>query len=119
MKKIIAFFLLVALQSTTHFSSAQLQFTPPEVDILDEPIGIDLTLKTAKLSNGVRLQYAEQGSFSGTPVIFLHGITDSWHSFESVLALLPGNIHAFAISQRGHGDSDRPLAGYTPKIFRS
>ena len=37
MKKIIASFLLVALQSTTHFSSAQLQFTPPEVDILDEP----------------------------------------------------------------------------------
>ena len=55
--------------------------------------------------------------FTGTPVIFLHGLSDSWHSFESVLALLPHNIHAFAISERGHGNSDRPLAGYTMKDF--
>lgn len=117
MKKIIAFFLLLALYSVTNFSSAQLLLNLPESEILDEPIGIDLTLKTAKLSNGVNLQYAEQGSFSGTPVIFLHGLSDSWHSFESVLSFLPYNIHAFAISQRGHGDSDRPLSGYTPKDF--
>ncbi|HEY5771397.1 MAG TPA: alpha/beta hydrolase, partial [Chitinophagaceae bacterium] len=50
-------------------------------------------------------------------VIFLHGITDSWHSFESVLANLPSSIHAFAISQRGHGDSERPVQNYTPKDF--
>jgi non-heme chloroperoxidase len=117
MKKIIAFFLLVAIYSTTNFSLAQLMIELPENEILDEPIGTELTLKTARLSNGVNLQYAEQGSFSGTPVIFLHGITDSWHSFESVLSLLPNNIHAFAISQRGHGDSDRPLTGYSPKDF--
>jgi non-heme chloroperoxidase len=117
MKKIIGFFLLIALYSTTNFSSAQLLLNLPESKILDEPIGIDLTLKTAKLPNGVNLQYAEQGSFTGIPVIFLHGLTDSWHSFESVLPLLPDNIHAFALSQRGHGDSDRPLTGYTPKDF--
>lgn len=117
MKKIIAFFLLVALCSATNFSSAQLLLNLPETEILDEPIGIDLTLKTAKLPNGVNLQYAEQGSFSGTPVIFLHGLSDSWRSFESVLSFLPYNVHAFVISQRGHGDSDRPLNGYTPKDF--
>jgi pimeloyl-ACP methyl ester carboxylesterase len=76
-----------------------------------------LKLKAATLPNGVQLQYAEQGDADGEPVIFLHGITDSWHSFEKVLPLLPPSIYAIAISQRGHGDSDRPLAGYAPKDF--
>jgi len=67
------------------------------------------------LSTGVKLEYVETGKRSGTPVIFLHGITDSWHSFQKVLPLLPSNIHAFAISQRGHGDSERPGTGYHPK----
>lgn len=74
-------------------------------------------VKTINLPGRVRLEYAEQGNATGTPVIFLHGITDSWHSFESVLANLPSSIHAFAISQRGHGDSERPLQNYTPKDF--
>ena len=71
------------------------------------------TVKEINLSTGVRLEYAEQGSDQGIPVIFLHGVTDSWHSFENVLPLLPSNFHAFAISQRGHGNSSRPKAGYS------
>ena len=74
-------------------------------------------VKTIDLPGRVRLEYAEQGNADGVPVIFLHGITDSWHSFESVLAELPSSIHAFAISQRGHGDSERPVQDYTPKDF--
>ena len=46
------------------------------------------------------------------PVIFLHGVTDSWRSFEPVLPLLPPSIHTFVLSQRGHGDSSRPPSGY-------
>ena len=74
-------------------------------------------VKTIDLPGRVRLEYAEQGRPDGVPVIFLHGITDSWHSFESVLAHLPSSVHAFAISQRGHGDSERPMQNYTPKDF--
>ena len=73
--------------------------------------------KTIELPGGVKLKYAEQGFTSGIPVVFLHGYTDSWHSFETVLLNLPRNIHAFAISQRGHGNSDRPERGYAPKDF--
>lgn len=76
-----------------------------------------LSVKQITLSNGVKLEYAEQGPANGTPVIFLHGYTDSWHSFQSVLPYLPSNIHAYAISQRGHGDSDRPLTGYAMSDF--
>ena len=68
--------------------------------------------KFVSLSTGVRMEYVEQGRADGVPVIFLHGVTDSWRSFERVLPLLPPSIHAFALSQRGHGDSSRPTSGY-------
>ncbi|HEX2535154.1 MAG TPA: alpha/beta hydrolase [Chitinophagaceae bacterium] len=70
-----------------------------------------------RLGTGVELEYVEQGQPGGTPLILLHGLSDSWHSFESVLAQLPPTVHAFALSGRGHGDSDRPDSGYTPEQF--
>ena len=68
---------------------------------------------SASLATGVDISYVEQGDPAGTPVVFLHGVTDSWHSFERVLPLLPPDVHAFALSQRGHGDSSRPASGYS------
>jgi non-heme chloroperoxidase len=70
--------------------------------------------KGVSISTGIRIEYVEQGpaEADGVPVIFLHGVTDSWRSFERVLPLLPTSIRAFALSQRGHGDSSRPTAGY-------
>lgn len=78
---------------------------------------IETTEKRVKLSTGVELAYVEQGDPAGVPVIFLHGITDSWHSFEPVLPHLPHSIHAFALTQRGHGESERPTTGYGPQDF--
>jgi pimeloyl-ACP methyl ester carboxylesterase len=69
--------------------------------------------KSIALPTGVTLRYAEQGHASGVPVVFLHGVTDSWRSFEHVFEHLPPTVHAFALSQRGHGDSSRPENGYT------
>ena len=69
-------------------------------------------VKFVSLPTGVRMEYVEQGRAGGVPVIFLHGVTDSWRSFERVLPLLPPSIHAFALSQRGHGDTSRPASGY-------
>jgi non-heme chloroperoxidase len=44
----------------------------------------------------------------------LHGVTDSRRSWDPVLPHLPPSIRAIALSQRGHGDSDKPSdAGYT------
>jgi non-heme chloroperoxidase len=74
-------------------------------------------LETAELSTGVALPYAEQGDASGVPVIFLHGVTDSWRSFETVLPYLPPFIHAFAVTQRGHGDATRLPSGYRTRDF--
>jgi non-heme chloroperoxidase len=76
-----------------------------------------LVHKTVELSTGVTLPYVEQGNPSGVPLLLLHGLTDSWRSFEDVLGYLPRSIRAFAISQRGHGDADRPEGDYTPTEF--
>jgi len=70
-------------------------------------------IKSVDLATGVRLEYAEQGDPDGVPVVFLHGVTDSRRSWEPVLPHLPSSIRAIALSQRGHGDSERrPDAGY-------
>jgi pimeloyl-ACP methyl ester carboxylesterase len=71
----------------------------------------------AKLPGGVQLEFVEQGDPKGTVVLFLHGFTDSWYSFETTLKHMPANIHAIAISQRGHGNSTKPEGAYDPKEF--
>lgn len=74
-------------------------------------------VQSIQLSTGVNLQYVEQGPEDGIPVILLHGFTDSWHSWELVLPHLSASMHVFAISQRGHGNSEKPFDGYDPKDF--
>ena len=74
-------------------------------------------VKSARLSTGVTLPYVEQGDRAGIPVLFLHGVTDSLHSFDLVLPHLSERIHAFGLTQRGHGDADRPPDGYRARDF--
>ena len=74
-------------------------------------------IKTVELHNHVKLPYVEQGSFSGFPLVLLHGYADSWHSFERVLPHLPESIRVFALTQRGHGDASRPTPGYQLRDF--
>lgn len=72
-------------------------------------------VKGIALSTGVTLEYAEYGLASGVPIVCLHGVTDSWRSFEPLFARLPPTIRALALTQRGHGRSSKPAAGYTYK----
>ncbi|MBI9088904.1 MAG: alpha/beta hydrolase [Desulfobacterium sp.] len=78
----------------------------------------NLHLNTVDLNTGVTLQYAERGHGKGNVVVFLHGYTDSWFSFSSVIENLPGRFHAYAITQRGHGDSDKPEVASEYEIDR-
>jgi pimeloyl-ACP methyl ester carboxylesterase len=74
-------------------------------------------VRSIELPDRVWLEYVEHGDLTGIPMLLLHGVTDSWRSFERVLPHLPPRIWAFAISQRGHGDSARPAAGYRTRDF--
>ena len=76
-----------------------------------------LRFATTQLTTGPRLHYAEQGDPTGEAIIFLHGYSDSWFSFSRVLPLLPPVYHAFALTERGHGDSDKPVCCYTVDDF--
>ena len=67
---------------------------------------------TAHLSTGLRLHYAEQGDREEEAIIFLHAYADSWFSYGRVLPLLSPAYQAFALDQRGHGDSDKPECCY-------
>ena len=80
-------------------------------------VNIEPRYSVASLPTGVRLRYAEQGDSSGRPLIFLHGYTDSSFSFSRVLPLLDPQYRAFALDQRGHGDSERPRRGYHLRDF--
>ena len=71
------------------------------------------------LSTGITVEYVAQGPDTGVPVILLHGLSDSWRSYEPLLPHLPSSIRAYAISLRGHGDSDRPTASYTMRDMAS
>ena len=77
----------------------------------------NIQLATTPLSTGPRLHYAERGDPKGEAIVFLHGYSDSWFSFSRVLPLLASSYRAFALTQRGHGDSDKPECCYTPEDF--
>jgi len=88
-----------------------------------EDIGVrELDLQLAAehhvtLSTGIDMVYFEQGAARGIPVIFLHGFTDSHHSFDRNLPRFPRSFHVFALDQRGHGDSSKPSCCYTQADF--
>lgn len=71
------------------------------------------------LPSGVRLRYVHGGPTDGPVVIMLHGTSDSSFSFSRVLPLMPAHLRVVAVDQRGHGDSDRPVSGYSMDAFAS
>lgn len=75
------------------------------------------TVGRIALPTGVTLPCVDRGPADGAPVVLLHGVTDSWRSFEPLLPHLPGSIRAIVPSLRAHGDADRPEGSYRPADF--
>src|SRR5262249_56756427 len=59
----------------------------------------------------------EQGAPAGRAVVLLPGPPDSWRSYQPCLDLLPGDLRVVSVSQRGHGESDKPDTGYGVEDF--
>lgn len=76
-----------------------------------------IAVKAARLEEGPLLPYAEAGYPGGAPVVFVHGVGESWWTFEPLLKQMPPALHAYAPTQRGHGDAERPADGYRPQDF--
>jgi pimeloyl-ACP methyl ester carboxylesterase/tetratricopeptide (TPR) repeat protein len=73
---------------------------------------MDLRMQRVRVGTGVELELVEAGPADGIPILFLHGYTDSWYSFAPVLDRLPPGVRAIALTQRGHGHSERPSCCY-------
>ncbi|RYV49945.1 alpha/beta fold hydrolase [Pengzhenrongella frigida] len=70
-------------------------------------------VRRVELSTGLALAYVCVGPRSATPVVLLHAWGESRGSFDRLLPLLPSTLRALALDQRGHGDAERPKAGYS------
>src|SRR5918998_5031152 len=82
---------------------------------MHQPNGMEFA--TIRLATGLRVHYVERGDPAGEAVVFLHTYVDSWFSYSRVLSLLSPEYHAFAVDQRGHGNSDKPQCCYTADDF--
>ncbi|HUF05524.1 MAG TPA: alpha/beta hydrolase [Aridibacter sp.] len=63
------------------------------------------------------LEIIDQGDPKGTPLVLLHGVTDSCRSFDLAMRYLPGAVRAISVSHRGHGGSDKPSEGYNTNEY--
>ncbi|MGH7658718.1 MAG: alpha/beta fold hydrolase [Gemmatimonadales bacterium] len=62
---------------------------------------------------GVHLHVVETGNPEGRPILFIHGISQCWLSWKKQLdSDLARDYRLVAMDMRGHGGSDKPLAGY-------
>jgi pimeloyl-ACP methyl ester carboxylesterase len=65
-------------------------------------------------TNGITLHVAswENPAAIASPLVMLHGIWDTWRTFEPVAPALAAQRTVYAADLRGHGDSSKPETGY-------
>ena len=68
-------------------------------DALAQPVDRNVTL------NGQRIHYLDWGTAGKQPLILLHGIARTAHTFDHVAPHFSKNYHVIAVDMRGHGDS--------------
>jgi pimeloyl-ACP methyl ester carboxylesterase len=74
-------------------------------------------MPTVRTDDGVRIAYHIHGTGEPT-VLFLHGWAGSGAYWDGTLGHLDtSRLRAVTVDLRGHGDSDRPDAGYTLERF--
>lgn len=57
-------------------------------------------------ANGLRFHYLDWGSASSPPLVLLHGVGQTCHTWDLFAAAMAPHFHVMAFDQRGHGDSD-------------
>jgi pimeloyl-ACP methyl ester carboxylesterase len=57
-------------------------------------------------ASGLSFHYVEWGAPQAPPLLCLHGITQTAHSWDEVAAELSSTYRVLCFDQRGHGDSD-------------
>ena len=55
--------------------------------------------------NNLRLHYLDWGGQEAQPMVLLHGMTGTCHSWDFFASAMRRDYHVLALDQRGHGDS--------------
>lgn len=63
------------------------------------------------VSGGIKLHYLDWGG-TGETLLFLAGMGDSAHVFDSLAPSFTDRFRVLALTRRGYGDSDKPASGY-------
>jgi pimeloyl-ACP methyl ester carboxylesterase len=61
---------------------------------------------------GVHVAGWEQPRSAEPPLVLLHGLWESWHTFAAFAPRLAERRSVYAIDLRGHGESDKPTSAY-------
>lgn len=57
-------------------------------------------------ANGLKFHYLDWGSPDSPPLVLLHGVGQTCHTWDLFAAAMAPHFHVMAFDQRGHGDSD-------------
>lgn len=68
--------------------------------------------RVLRLATGIRTRATLRPGPGGRPLLLLHGWLESRKSFALLVPHLPEDLPWVALDLRGHGDADRPTAGY-------
>ncbi|MFX0100626.1 MAG: alpha/beta fold hydrolase [Candidatus Hodarchaeota archaeon] len=60
--------------------------------------------------DGIKWHYVEAGE--GEPIVFLHGVPESWYTWHNQLKDLANSFHVFAFDLKGYGQSDKSTGDY-------
>jgi non-heme chloroperoxidase len=67
---------------------------------------------------GVQLHVVETGDPKGRPLVFIHGFSQSWLSWQRQMdSDLASDFRLIALDLRGHGQSDKPRDGYSDYLL--
>ncbi|MHB1870339.1 MAG: alpha/beta fold hydrolase [Steroidobacteraceae bacterium] len=78
---------------------------------------LDAARRTVALPDGIRMAYVELGPRDGTPVVLIHGYTDSDLDWASLVPYLSKRFRLILPDLRGHGSSSKPECCYTRYDF--
>jgi rifampin ADP-ribosylating transferase len=65
-----------------------------------------------RLATGITTRCTEYGPPDGRPAVLLHSWAASRREFVRLVPLLPRALRVVTVDLRGHGDADKPAAGY-------
>jgi pimeloyl-ACP methyl ester carboxylesterase len=83
-----------------------------DVEVLD---GVEMTHRFAEApgdSELLRWHYVEAGRRDGEPVVFLHGLPESWFMWHGQMAALSRTHRCVAVDLKGYGQSDKRTGDY-------